>query len=525
MQTDLKSLPNESEKLKAIISEIQLSYGKKLEEVESNYLKKVEEVKELEARIRLLTIFQYGRRSEKFIDPSQGSLFNEVEVELDSQPAEENGKITVQYSRRPGRGKRRPLPDFLDREEIVYDLAADQKFCPTTGKPLYKIGEKVSEQLDIIPATIKVLKHRRIKYACRCCDGSHMLTASMPKQAISKSMASAGLLSYIAVSKYADALPLYRQEQMFSRMGIDLTRATMARWMIQVAEVIRPLINLMKEDLLAGGLIHADETTVQVLKEDLRPASSKSYMWVLARGSPNVVLFEYHKTRSAKVASSILSDFQGYLMVDGYDGYNATSLKEGVTRLGCWAHARRYFFQAEKSLKGDKRNALCMQAMHFIRQLYKAEKESRNFSLEERHAHRREHAKPVVEEIRRWLDENIDAVTPSSLTGKAMNYLDRQWPYLSSYLEAGSLPIDNNYIENLIRPYVIGRKNWLFADTPVGADASANIYSLLVTAKLNKIEPYMYLRHVLKELPKLEDLKSIENLLPYNLKKMATCLS
>ena len=297
----------------------------------------------------------------------------------------------------------------------------------------------------------------------------------------------------------------------------------MAGWMIRCGDLIVPLINLMQDRLLDHDIIQMDETTVQVLKETGRAPQSQSYMWVRRGGPPDqtVILFDYDPSRGAKVPVRLLQGFRGILQTDGYEGYAAVTRGNDMTWIGCLAHVRRKFDEALKAQQKKGRGGLAKQGFDFIQRLYRVEREARERELDadSRKALRDEKAKPIWNELRQWLDGTLGQVPPKSLTGKALAYLDKQWPRLIRMLDDGRVEVDNNLCENAIRPFVLGRKAWLFADTPAGADASARIYSLIETAKANGLEPYAYLARVFADLPAAiaaQDDKAIEKLLPWN---------
>ena len=317
---------------------------------------------------------------------------------------------------------------------------------------------------------------------------------------------------------WATRLPLARIEYIFQRMGLKVPRVTQARWMIQSAEQLKPLAEAMKAVLMSSDLIMMDETSVQVLKEAGRDPSSKSYMWVQRGGPPGktVVRFNYDPSRSSDVPVKLLQDWKGYLMTDGYPGYNQIGQKGGIELLACWVHARRYFMDVIKLYpKGQKGRA--HEVVDMIAELYAVEKEFRKASTEERYQARQAQSKPVLDRIKAWLDLQNEGTPPSGAMGEAIGYVLKYWPRLIRYVERGDLPIDNNGSENAIRPFVIGRKAWLFSDTTAGADASALIYSLIETAKANGHEPHSWLHHVMRELPKAREMKSYDHLLPWNL--------
>jgi transposase len=477
-----------------------------------------EELRTLREYIRLLKHHRFGRKSEQSSD-AQIRLFNEAEsADEDAGVEEDDDSIPVEAHTRRKRG-RKPLPEWIPRVEVLHDLPEERKVCGEDGTALERIGEEVSEQLEFVPAKLRVLRHVRPKYACPTCRrGVH--TAPMSPQPIPKSLASPTLLAQVAVSKYADGLPLYRQETMFRRLGIDLPRSSLAHWMVKTGELVQPLVNLLREDLLASGFVQCDETRYQVLKEPGKAATSQSHLWVQLAPEPGVVLYDYDASRSAEVPKRLLAGFTGLLQTDGYEGYGAIGQEPGITHVGCWAHARRKFDEALKAQKGSARKkrtlkqSKALQGLAFIQKLYKIERQIQEKPPDEIHRIRQERSRLVVEKLRSWLTEAIPRVPPQSLTGKALAYLDGQWPKLIRVLEDGRLPLDTNRVENAIRPFVVGRKNWLFADTVRGAEASANLYSLIETAKANGLEPFAYLRHVFTELPGATTLDEVEALLP-----------
>lgn len=460
---------------------------------------------------------QFGASSEQ-VGNLHPSLFDEAEGDADESPiGQEEGpaasmpEAAEKPIRKPRKGPR--IPAELPRVEIVHDLPEAQKVCPHDGTSLKHIKDEISEQLDIIPAQAQVLRHVRRTYACPCCE-QHIVTAPKPRAPIEKSLASPRLLALIATQKYVDGMPLYRQEQAFTRVGLELDRTTQANWMVNCGALIQPLINLIHERMLEQPVLHADETRVQVLDEPGRSARAQSYMWVLRSTEQPAVLYHYAPTRSAEVPKRLLEDYQGALMVDGYEGYSAVCAKPDVTRLGCWAHARRGFVDAKKAF-GLARTGKADEALAHIQALYRIEQDARGKPPGEVRVLRQTQAAPILEKLRKWLDLNMPKTPPKSILGKAMHYLNHQWPHLARYLEDGRYPIDNNPAENAIRPFVIGRKNWLFSASQKGADASANLYSLIETAKANGLEPHAYLTRVFTDLPCAQTVEEIEALLPW----------
>lgn len=481
------------------------------------------EITRLKEMIALFQQQRFGSSSEK-VSPDQLGLFNEAESIKDEESAsdgdtesnEDTDTITVPSHTR----KRRPrvsIPDSLPCEDIIHDLPDDEKVCPKDGTELKAIGYEDHKQLEIIPASVKAIRHRRVKYICPCCE-EHNATAKKTAQPIEKSIASPSLLAYIAISKFCDALPLYRQSQIFERFGIELDRSNLANWMVRCGELIQPLINLMLEHLEQQPVIHMDETTLQVLQEAGKTPQSKSYMWVMATDcSQPVIIYQYYATRAQSVPLELLNENYQAIMVDGYEGYQKACNTYGIARLGCMQHARRRFVDAKKLVKKGK-TGRADQALAFMQKLYRIENQIKEKPPDERYRIRQQDAKPIIDKMHQWLEKNLPHVLPSSTLGKAMHYLHNQWDRLVRYLDDGHYPIDNNYAENKIRPYAVGRKNWLFANSMSGAKSSANLYSLIQTAKVNNVDLFAYLTHVFKELPQATSLEDIELLLPWNYK-------
>ncbi|OLQ83800.1 transposase [Photobacterium proteolyticum] len=464
---------------------------------------------------------QFAKRAEslKPYNDAQGELFNEVECEADT-PAVESHEASISSATEPTakrRGKRKPLPKDLPRERIVLDLEADEKICPCCQGELHKIGEDVSEKLEFIPAQLKVLEYVRPRYGCRQCEKTaeqvSIIQKPAPASLIPKSFATESLLANIILGKYQYALPLYRQETLFEQAGIALTRTTMARWAMQVSEAFTPLYQAIRQTLLQQVVIQADETPLNVLKED-----KQCYMWVYCSGgdspgsSPpglkNIVLFDYQNSRAGACPANYLGDFTGYLQTDGYQAYDTL---KAIEHLGCMAHARRKFMDAKK-VQGKGKTGKADVVLAKIQKLYALEARLKECTVEARQAERQLRAKPMLDDLYQWL--NKQKVIGSGQLGKAIKYTLGQWPKLIRYVEDGHLSIDNNRAERAIKSLVIGRKNWLFADTPSGADASAVLYSIIETAKANDLVVYDYLVHCMKALAKPEP--DINALLPWN---------
>jgi len=493
-----------------------------------------EEISQLREYIRLLKSQHFGSRSERTA-PDQMGLFNEAEAlcqevgsEAKGEDEDEDSEMEVPAHTRRKRGGRKPLPDYLPREEVLHDIPEDEKVCGNDpGHALTRIGEEKLEQLVFVPATAKVLVHIRPKYACSSCkDG--ITVAPPPVQPIPKSFASASLLAQIVTSKYVDALPLHRQAKIFERIGVDLSRNTMASWVIRMGELVSPLTDRFLDEIQANSFVQCDETPFQVLKEDGKLATSSSYLWALRGGGLErpLLYYEYDPSRSGEVPKRLLRDFKGFLQTDGYEGYAALGKEPGIVHVGCFAHARRKFDEALRGQKNSRKSkkskpgakvSLARQGLEQINKLYKIERSYGDAKPEERLALRREKLAPKLAILRAWTLASKDRVPPKSLAGKAIGYLDSQWPKLERVLDDGRLPLDTNAVERAIRPFVIGRRNWMFADTPKGAVASARLYSLVETAKANGLEPWAYLAKIFEALPAATTAGDIEALLPWHI--------
>ncbi len=515
----LSSLPNDVTQLKELILDLQ----EKQKQQESV-------IHTLWEEVALLKRLKYVRTSEKWTpeDKQQMVLFNEAEETAttiegpESSPEQEEIKT---YPRR--KAGRKPLPADIPREEIIYELPAEERACPCCGNDRLEIGREESEELQFIPAKIIVKKHVRLKYGpCKCEEFQNdetlpvILKAPVPPRLIPGSIASSGLLSYILVSKFCDALPFCRMERIFRRLDIEISRSNMSNWAIKAALACEPLIELMRQKTREGPLINMDETTVQVLKEPGRKPENKSFMWVTVGSDQNrkIVLFNYSQTRREEIPLSLLDGFKGVLQTDGYVGYNRASKEYKLYHVGCLAHARRKFFEAAAITKGEG-NA--DKALKIIQKIYQAEKTLRAEHLDDELfvAERRKQVIPLWQEFHQLLKKWEISIPPKTKLGEAVNYTLNEYKKLVRYLKYVYVTPDNNLAENSIRPFVIGRKNWIFFDTPKGAHASAVLYSLIETAKANQLEPQDYLYHLFEMLPliELDDQSDMEALLPWNI--------
>ena len=516
MRFDAAQLPTTVAELQSLVIDFA--------ELRQNYETEISILKE---EIRILKHRLFGRKSEKLpVGTGQLLLFNEAEAAEPEEPGAPAETIAVPAHERR-RGCRKPLPDNLPRVEVVHDLTDEQKQC-ACGEQKSRIGEEVSEQLDIIPPKIQVIQHIRPKYVCRTCEGVEadepaVSIAPLPEQMIAKSIASPGLLAWSLTGKFVDGLPFYRIEKILERYGVEVSRQTLCSWAVKVAEVCRPVVALMEAEILHGFQINADETTLQVLQEPGREATTRSYMWLFRGGTEQrpVIRYQYHESRSGKVAQEFLKDYTGYVQTDSYLGYDFLGQMAGITHLGCWAHVRRKFVEvvtaAGRDKDGKKKPGSGEVALGYIGKLYLIEKECAEQKLkpEQIARERQSRAGPILDQFKAWLEKRSPQVPPGSTVGKAIRYTLGQWERLTVYLQDGRLRPDNNLAENAIRPFVIGRKNWLFAATPDGAHASAALYSIIKTAKANGLEPYWYLRYLFERLPKAKTTGEYKALLPH----------
>lgn len=476
----------------------------------------------------------FGAKSERYlslppIEP-KGTIFNEAELEAvkeeqnDQNSTDSNpNKDTNNSKRSQESGGRKPLPANLPREQIIHDLPEEAKVCPTDLSPLVRIGEDVVEKLEFIPAKLVVQQHVYPKYACSVCDSGVTRAPAVPS-ILPKAQCEVGLLAEVIFAKYIMAIPLYRQETTFFQLGIELSRTSLARWVIDANENLQPLISQIKPFILSRDVIHADETVVQVLKGTGKSATSKCYMWTMCSGKFDypAVWFEFNPSRSKEAARFLLHGFKGCLHVDGYDSYNEFASNIDITRVGCWAHARRNFESILKDASA-KNNSLPASFMEEIKALFLLERDWKDLEVEERQKMRQEFSTPIVQRIRELVDDNLHKVPPKSKIASAMGYLGNDWSTFTAFLDDGRLELSNNRIENYIRPFAVGRKNWLFADTVSGANASAGLYSLLISARANNLDIREYLVDVLKEIPLLckEPSADLSHLLPWNWKSPA----
>lgn len=509
------------------IEQLPEAVRKHLAEVASRYEARISEqeieIEDLQERLKLALFRKFGRKSEAASELQQAMLFEETEDQASTEPQEEDELTTVPAHTRKKRG-RKPLSDDLPRVEVIHDIRDEEKLCGC-GHNLSKIDEEVSEKLKIIPEQVFVERHIRPKYACRSCEGSGdeekpvFRIAEVEPVIIPKSMVTPELLAFIIQNKFVDHLPYYRQEKRFERIGVRISRQDMSNWQQKAYEALKPLKDLLRKQILTGPVIQMDETTVQVMNEEEKPNTSKSYMW-LARGGPPgkpVVEYAYHQTRGSDYAREYLKPYSGYLQTDGYVGYE-TALKgrSDIIHVGCMAHVRRKFFEAAKGNKATSAH----EAVAKIAQFYRIETQLRDSGLsdEEFVRQRKENILPHAKKFKDWLDKKAESIRPTSEAGKAVAYAVANWDRVMKYLESPYLTPDNNGAENAIRPFVLGRKNWLFSGSPTGAESSCFMFSLIQTARQNGLNPYGYLTHVFTTAPKIASDGNWADLLPWNIK-------
>ena len=465
-------------------------------------------IDQLTHEMAVLKRWKFGRSREQ-LDAGQASLLDEtidadiaaIEQELqDLTPADNAAKESCQ------KPKRAALPPELPRVELHHE--PDSTTC-SCGCQLKRIGEDVSEKLDYTPGVLTVQRHVRGKWACSKCQT--LTQAPVPAQIIDKGLPTSGLLAQVLVAKYADHLPLYRQESIFGRSGYPIARSTLAQWVGVCGVQLQPLVDALKSCMLKSAVLHADETPVAMLKPGNKK-THRAYLWAYAPGTfedLKAVVYDFCETRAGEHARNFLGDWSGGLVCDDFSGYKA-SFGAAITEVGCMAHARRKFFDLHVSNKSES----AQQALTYIAQLYKIEREVKHLSADERLRIRQTESKPLLDVLHQWMVLQRQRITDGTATAKALDYSLNRWVALSRFAQDGRLPIDNNWIENQIRPIAIGRGNWLFAGSLRAGQRAAAVMSLIQSAKLNGHDPYAYLKDVLARLPTQKN-NLIEELLPH----------
>lgn len=463
----------------------------------------------------------FGKSSERTADDGQQSFFNEAESGY-AEKTEEPVKNTVKgYTRRNPKTRRDEIIKNIETEIINCTLPDEEQVCPRCKSRMKVIGRKyVREEVELIPAKLVVKKYYSNTYGCKKCGKKNMpvfLHGLVPAPVLPHSLASASTVAWVIYQKYVNAVPLYRQEKDWERLGYVLSRTTMANWMIRCSEdYFSKLTERLKSEMLKEKVLHCDETYVKVLREQGVSDNSRQYMWVYRTGKyseKQIVIYNYNKSRSGDVPKKFLGNFDGYLHTDGYAGYNKLTK---VTHCNCWAHLRRKFHEA---IVVDSENSIARTGRDFCDRLFAIESELDSLSTEKRYNKRLTQEKPVSEAFWSWAKKASMMVLPKTQLGKAFEYAFRRKEFLCSYFLDGNCAISNNIAENAIRPFTVGRKNWLFSDTPKGAEASADIYSIVETAKANSLDVFKYFELLLSVLPSMEFLTNpdiLDELLPWN---------
>lgn len=512
-------------------------------QLQSEHSRTIERKVLLEEEVRFLKAQLYGRSSEKSstaVSPDQRMLFNEAEVLVAIAAADEahaNRTTPIEAHERKHSGGRKAIPEHFPRQVIVHDVPDEERYCGEghERQERRRIGEEISEQYHFEPPKLWVEQHVRIKRACQQCHEG-VKVAPVPPMLLPKSMAGASILAQVVTGKFVDGLPLYRQSRQFERLGLSLGTGTLAQWVNTIGgEKVVPLINLLHEEQLRESLILCDESTLQVLKSDKSPTSDH-YMVVRAAGPPGrrIILFNYIPSRTLAAMKELFigpdGPYQGRLLTDGLEIYDLLSEQMNLLHFTCNAHCRRYYTDAMKVSELPSGRSLARVAVEdYYAKLYaverriKALREEREraggeLSLQEVLSIRQQHSAPLMKAFKNWVDDLLPGIPPQSALGKALSYTINRFEKLSRFVDYPDVAMDTNYVEQQIRPFAVARKAFLFADTQAGARASANLYSLVSSAKANGVEPYAYLRYVFEQLPRATTVEQFEALLPWNVK-------
>lgn len=525
MSTDACLLPDDPGELKALLlgerrqhEQVVAQHSEVLTHFEQTVASQQRTIEKQQHEIAQLLRRLYGPRQER-IDPDQLTLFDADELrellaegESAQTSPDQEEPPAPRRRRRNGHG-RRLLPEHLPREQVFHELSDEERLCPGCGELRQEIGRETSEQLEYVPASFKVLEHVRVKYACRACQ-EQVAVAAKPPQPIEKGLPGPGLLAQTVLSKYGDHMPLYRQEDVCARHGILLRRSTLCDWTAAAADLAWPLYERMCELLRCSQVIHTDDTSVPLLDPLLGHArQARFWAYIGDRDHPYSV-YEFTESRKRDGPAKFLSGYRGYLQADAYGGYDGIYLQSrgAIIEVACWAHTRRYWWEARTS---DARRA--HEALGYIGRLHQLEQAIDQRSMEERRAVRQQHALPILESFRAWIDEQHVHVLPKSPIAQAMTYTLNQWTALNRYCQDGALSIDNNLSERTVKIPALGRKNWLFVASPAGGRRAAILLSLVASAKANQVEPWAWLQDVFATLPQLGPTLSttdLDSLLP-----------
>lgn len=508
LQSDHSKLQREREQHTQVVAQLEETVAKQQQKIE-------QQQHQLAQLLRRL----FGPKQERF-DPNQLSLFDAEELrqlaeelaspaeDEDTSSEEDDASPTSSRKRRKGHG-RRPLPEHLPREQRRYELSEDERCCPCCGETRQEIGSETSEQLEYVPASLTVIEHVRVKYACRHCE-EHVAVAAKPPQPIEKGLPGPGLMAHVTLSKYGDHLPLYRQEDILARHGVIIRRSTLCDWIAEAADVALALYLRMGELVRQSKVIHTDDTTVPLLDPLIGRARPARFWAYIGDAAHPYTVFDFTESRRRDGPATWLDGFRGYLQADAYGGYNGLyrDPRRSIIEVACWTHARRYWWEAKTTDASRAHHALA-----FVARLYKIEDQAKDRTAEDRRALRQEHARPIMTEFRTWLDEEQSAVLPKSPIGEAFRYTHNQWAALQVYLSDGDLAIDNNIAERTMKLPAIGRKNWLFVATATGGRRAAILLSLVASAKANQVEPWAWLRDLFTHLP-ATPADALDHLLP-----------
>jgi transposase len=473
-----------------------------------------EEIERLKLMIKKLQRLMFGPKSEKIVIQVEQLELQLEELESARAAMETAADAVVQVEEPKARPVRKPLPDHLPREVVTHIPKAD--CCPDCGGPLRQFGEDVSEQLEYIPESFKVIRHVRPKFACNGCD--RVIEAPAPSRPIERGLAGPGLLAHVLVSKYADHLPLYRQSEIYSRQGVEIERSTLAGWVGAASELLSPLVNTIQKHVLGGTKLHADDTPIPVLA----PGSGKTRtgrLWTYVRDdrpagddTAPAVWFAYSEDRKGEHPRLHLNNFKGALQADAYAGFHHLYGDGAIYEVACWAHARRKFHE----IHAIHASPTTTEALARIGALYAIEEEVRGKPADLRLAVRQARAGPLLDDMRSWMEKSLRQLSPKSETAGAIRYALSRWRALTRYIDNGRLEIDNSAAERALRAVALGRKNYLFAGSDAGGERAANIYSLIGSAKLNGLDPELYLRTVLAQIAD-HPVSRISDLLPWNI--------
>lgn len=496
---DPESLPTDVETLQRLLLQTQAELKSACTTVEEQRGK----LEAAQQRIVELLRAMRGKQRER-IDPDQLLLFEigELESLLDENAAEAEAEKSV-HRRKRKRG-RRLIPDDAPREERIYELPEDERRCPHDGRPMPLIRYEISNQLEYEPPKVKVIVHKRAVYACpQKHDESNLVTAPKPPQPIEKGLAGPGLLAAMVVGKFGDHLPGYRLEDILSRHSVEIRRSTIYDWLASMAELVTPLVELMKQRVLKSKVIHTDDTQVKLIDKSIRSTRLARFWAYIGDANHPYTIYDFTETRQRAGPEKFLSEFDGYLQADAYGGYDGIYVDAGgaIQEVACWAHCRRYWWKAREHDVARAHHVLAV-----IGRLYEIERAATERVAKEHRASantiqalRAEHAAPLLADLKRWLDEQT--FLPKSQIGKAATYTRNQWQALNRYVEDGDLSIDNNEAERAMKTVAIGRKAWLFVGSPLAGNRAAKLMSLVASCKANRVEPWAYLRDVFSKLP------------------------